>query len=84
MDIAAGGRMTGERIMWRAWVDTRNFSLEAYGKTRAEALATLAEMWGDWINNTGATLSVEDLLGDTSVMQIQTGAAYMDGEVYSS
>jgi hypothetical protein len=68
--------------MWKAWTATRHFELEAYGDTKQNALDLLGEMWAKWIEASGATIAVEELIEDASVMEVENGCGYFDYELY--
>ena len=69
-------------MIWRAECETRNFSLEAYGHTKEEALRAMARMWDDWRAHTGATLTTQEIIDDCSTYMVGPGLAYMDKEEY--
>lgn len=68
--------------MWKAWTETRNYELEAYGETEQHALDLLGQMWAKWKQQSGATITVEEIVGDANVMQVELGCGYFDRELY--
>lgn len=72
---------TNTSRFWRAWVETRNFEFQAYGRSLEEALLALRRGWVAHVAETGAMMTWEDdILPDVSFVTHDLGQAYRDGE----
>ena len=65
--------------MHLAMIDTANFSFVAAGSTADHAKRVLAAAWRKHKRQTGATLSVDEILEDCNVVEIVMGDAVRDG-----
>ena len=66
--------------MYRAAVQTRSFSFDAYGETATDAWITLCRGWDCHVKQTGATLTWVELREDVVCEQVKPGVCYRDGE----
>jgi hypothetical protein len=67
--------------MWKASLDTRNFSFEAYGTSEDAAIATLKHGWEIHARATGADMTWAELDegGSVDTLEIELGVPYRDG-----
>lgn len=65
--------MTGCANFWRAVLETRSFSFEAYGQTEAQARRMLRGGWLRHRSYTGATITWQQLVNDGDVIVYEVG-----------
>lgn len=62
-------------------LETRNFTFDAIGRTRDEAICAMREGWEKHRAETGATLTWNDVRDDVSDRELLLGECYRDGEL---
>ena len=67
-------------VMYMAECDTGSYNWRGFGDTPEHALAAIAAKWERWVENTGATIPLDEFLQNTSVDKIISGGATMDEE----
>ena len=67
--------------IFKADLETRSFSFEAYGTTEVEALYIMRQVWQKHRNQLGATDKWYDVESSVNVSEIVVGAGYRDGTI---
>ena len=67
--------------IFKAELETRNFSFEAYGYSEVEAIYIMRQVWAKHRRQLGATDTWQDVEGDINVREIIVNAGYRDGTI---
>jgi len=74
-----------KNTLWVATLDTRHYNFEAYGETKAEALAVMASSWRAHRRECGGVCAPwSEFKDDVSVREVSIGSGYRDGFELSS
>ena len=66
-------------VMFRAALETRHFSFEAFGETEKHARATMANLWRDHCVQYEQPNNFEEFEDGVNVMEFHIGRGYRDG-----